>query len=83
MSSLPTPLLVTLDDGYSQEWILDSSASIHVTPYREWFSTYDSGKNGCVHLGNNYAYDLSRYGNVKLAFPDGSMFMLYDVRHVS
>ena len=32
--------LVANDGAYAQDWMLDSGASYHVTPHREWFSTY-------------------------------------------
>ena len=57
-------------------WILDSGASFHVTPHRDWFSTYDSGMHGCVHLGNNYACDILGAGDIKVSFANGSSFTL-------
>lgn len=82
MSSLSAELLTTSDDAYSQDWILDSGTSFHVTPHGEWFSTYDSGKTGCVHLGNDYACDIVGVGDIKFSFANGSAFILKHVRHV-
>ena len=42
-SDLPIDVLLMHDASLAQNWILDSSASFHVTPNREWFSTYSNG----------------------------------------
>ena len=35
----------------AEAWILDSASSFHVTPRKEWFSSYKSGEFGFVgHL---------------------------------
>ena len=45
-------------------WILDSGASFHVTPHKEWFTTYDASRKGRVHLGNDYACEIVEVGDV-------------------
>ena len=37
------------------EWILDSSSSYHMSPNRDWFSTYQVMDGGKVLMGNNVA----------------------------
>ncbi|MCO5580859.1 hypothetical protein L7F22_034732 [Adiantum nelumboides] len=39
-ADLPIEALVTQGVQYTQNWIVDSGASFHVTPHREWFSFY-------------------------------------------
>ena len=82
MSGLSAELLTTSNDAYSQDWILDFGASFHVTPHREWFSTYNNGQTGCVHLGNNGACDIVEAGDINFAFANESTFVLKNVRDV-
>ncbi|MCO5611613.1 hypothetical protein L7F22_065867 [Adiantum nelumboides] len=49
--------LLALDDCYAQTWIIDSGASFHVTPHREWFATY-SPMHGSVKLGDSHQLDI-------------------------
>jgi hypothetical protein len=35
-------------------WLLDSSASFHVTPHREWFTRYEAKPLGTVRLGDSH-----------------------------
>ncbi|MCO5569108.1 hypothetical protein L7F22_022815 [Adiantum nelumboides] len=76
----PTPLVAT-NSSYEQDWIVDSGASFHVTPHKEWFSSYEC-RHGMVHLGNNYACDIIGAGDIKLSLPNGSIFTFTNVRHV-
>ena len=62
MSSLLTEALATSHDA---------------SPHRNWFTTYDSGSHGCVHLRNNYACDIVGAGDNKFSFAN-----LKNVRHV-
>ena len=41
-----------------------TSLSFHVTPHKEWFSTYDASCKGKVCLGNDYACDIFGVGDV-------------------
>ena len=34
-------------------WVIDSGASFHITPSREYFSTYIVGDYGYVKMGDN------------------------------
>ena len=60
--------MVTTDDIVLHDWILDSGASFHVTPHREWFTNYDAKRTGRVHLGNDYACEIMGVGDVQLKF---------------
>ena len=59
---------VTTDDIVLHDWILDSGASFHVTPHREWFTNYDAKRTGRVHLGNDYACEIMGVGDVQIKF---------------
>ena len=81
-SSMDSVHLVTTNEGMSNDWILDSGASFHVSPNCEWFSTYNAGRTGQVMLGNRLACDIVGVGDVQVRFDNGSTSTLHDVRHV-
>ena len=62
--SLDSAQLVATDDLIMHDWILDSGASFHVTPHKEWFSTYDPPCKARVCLGNDYACEIIGVGDV-------------------
>ena len=74
--------MVTTDDLVMHDWILDSGASFHVTPHKEWFTTYDASRKSRVCLSNDYACEIIGVGDVQLKFQHGSTFTLKNVRHV-
>ena len=45
-------------NGDMHIWILDSGASFHVMPHREWFSDYIGGRHGVVHHGVNMVLSI-------------------------
>ena len=73
---------MTAEDGYAiSDWIIDSGASLHVSPHKEWFTSYVATKDH-VRLGNEQMCDILGVGDVQLKFQNGSSFMLKNVRHV-
>ena len=47
-SSMDSVHLVATNEGMSNDWILDSGVSFHVSPNCEWFSTYNNaGQTSC------------------------------------
>ena len=55
---------LTAKDGYAlSDWIIDSGASLHVSPHREWFSSYVATKD-LVHLGNEQTCEILGAGDV-------------------
>ncbi|MCO5609852.1 hypothetical protein L7F22_064084 [Adiantum nelumboides] len=73
--------LLALDDCYVQTWIIDSGASFHVTPHREWFASY-LPMHGLVKLGDSHQLEILGIGDVKICMANGTQFLLKDVRHV-
>lgn len=63
--------LLSMSDGLSQSWIVDSGASFHVTPSLECFATFDAGNYGKVYLGNNHACTIDGIGTIHLALDSG------------
>lgn len=62
----------------SPHWLLDAGATFNVTSHREWFSTFSSGRLGCVHLHGS-VYEIAGARDVCLSLPSGA---LYTLRHV-
>ncbi|KAE8680841.1 pentatricopeptide repeat-containing protein [Hibiscus syriacus] len=62
-------------------WILDSGCSYHITPNREWFSTYRPVNSGSVYLGDDRCCNIG-IGDVRIKMHDGSVRTLSGVRHI-
>ncbi|URD75525.1 hypothetical protein MUK42_34393 [Musa troglodytarum] len=72
-------------DGLRQmdlEWIIDTGASYHATPRREFFTTYRSGNFGVVKMGNHGTTDIIGMGDIHIKTNLGCKLVLKDVRHV-
>ena len=67
-SSLDAAHMVTIDDIVLHDSILDSGASFHVTPHKEWFTNYDAKRIDRVCLGNDYVCEIMGLGDVQLKF---------------
>ena len=67
-----------LHDG----WILDSGATWHMTPRRDWFWTYEPISEGSVFMGNDHALEIAGVGAIKLKMYDGTVRTIQGVRHV-
>ena len=68
--------------AFAHTWLLDSGASFHVTPHREWFTRYEAKSLGTVRLGDSHQCDVIGIGDVMVQFSDGSQFTIQNVRHV-
>jgi hypothetical protein len=63
-------------------WLIDSGASYHVTPHREWFSEYEKYDGGDVFLGDDLTAKILGRGRVKLLLKDGRIRTLHEVPHI-
>jgi len=63
-------------------WLIDSGASYHMTPHREWFSEYEKYDGGDVFLGDNSVAKIIGRGKVKLLLKDGRVKTLPGVLHI-
>ncbi|URD81740.1 hypothetical protein MUK42_22233 [Musa troglodytarum] len=63
------------------EWIIDTGASYHATPRREFFTTYRS-ENFVVKMGNHSTVDIISMGDIHIKTNLGCKLVLKDVRHV-
>ncbi|KAG8485735.1 hypothetical protein CXB51_019086 [Gossypium anomalum] len=70
------------DSKVSEEWILDSGYTFHMSPNRDWFTTYETMSEGFVLMGNNDSCKIAGVGTIKVMMFDGFVRTLSDVRHV-
>ncbi|KAJ4705025.1 Retrovirus-related Pol polyprotein from transposon TNT 1-94 [Melia azedarach] len=67
---------------HNDVWILDSGASYHICPRREWFTTYEQVNGGNTSMANSSVCKAVGIGSVKIRKHDGKFCTLNDVRHV-
>jgi hypothetical protein len=61
---------------------MNSGATWHMTPNRDWFDTYESISEGSVFMGNDHALEIAGIGTIKWKKYDGSIHTISGVRHV-
>eukprot|EP00253_Pinus_taeda_P011440 PITA_11440 len=54
-----------------EAWLIDSGASFHFTPHREWFSEYEKYDGGDDFLGDDRKARIIGHGKVKLKLQGG------------
>jgi hypothetical protein len=64
-------------------WLIDSGASYHMTPHREWFYEYELYEGGDVFLGDESTTKIFGLGRVPLILQDGRSRTLPSVLHIS
>ena len=63
-------------------WLIDSAASFHMTPHKEWFYDYER-YNGNVFLGDDLPKKIIGHGRVKMLLNDGRIKTLPSVLHIA
>ena len=63
-------------------WLIDSGASFHFTPHREWFCKYEKYDGGDVFLGDDKKARIIGRGKVKLKLQGGRIRTLPGVLHI-
>jgi hypothetical protein len=63
-------------------WLIESGASYHMTPHKEWFSEYEKCDGGDVFLGDESIARIMGHGRVKLLLKDGRIRTLPRVLHI-
>lgn len=63
-------------------WLVDSSASFHMTSHKEWFSKYESYTGGKVYLASDSMLEIVGRGRIKIQFPDGRVKGINGVLHI-
>jgi hypothetical protein len=65
-----------------EAWLVDSGASFHMTPHREWFCEYERYDGGNVFLGDDSTTRIIGRGKFKLRLIDGRIRTLPGVLHI-
>jgi hypothetical protein len=65
-----------------EAWLVDSSASFHMTPHREWFCEYERYDGGNVFLGDDSTTRIIGREKFKLRLIDGRIRTLPGVLHI-
>jgi hypothetical protein len=65
-----------------EAWLVDTGASFHMTPHREWLSEYERYDGGNVFLGDDSTTRIIGRGKVKLRLLYGSIRTLPGVLHI-
>ena len=65
-----------------EAWLVESGASFHMTPHKEWFYEYERYDGGNVFLGNDSTNIILGQGKVKLRLIYGSIRILHGVLHI-
>ncbi|XP_073137773.1 uncharacterized protein [Henckelia pumila] len=77
-----TEVLTISSDDPTDEWILESGCTYHMSPRKDWFSDFKEAETGYVLLGNNESCKILGVGSIKLKMWDGSVKILSDVRYI-
>jgi hypothetical protein len=67
---------------FADVWLMDSGATWHMTPRREWFHQYEPISGGSVFMGDDHALEIAGIGTIKLKMCDGMVRTIQEVRHV-
>ncbi|KAL0419101.1 UNVERIFIED_CONTAM: hypothetical protein Sradi_1323600, partial [Sesamum radiatum] len=64
------------------EWLIDYVCTFHLSPFKEIFTTFKSGKFGFVSMANKKRCEIQGLGDVCLTFKDGYKLTLKNVKYV-
>ena len=66
----------------TEDWVVDSGASFHVTPHKRFFRTYVEGDFGEAKMGNSGVSKIIGMGDIHLESEPGCTIILKKVRHI-
>nr|AAV88069.1 hypothetical retrotransposon [Ipomoea batatas] len=87
VATVRADLLVACDDNvinvacHETTWIVDSGAAYHVTPRKEFFTSYTPGDFGELRMGNDGQVKVTGTGTVCLETSNGTKLVLKNVKH--
>ena len=65
-----------------ESWLIESGASFHFTPHREWFCEYEKCDGDDVFLGDDKKARIVEHGKVELKLQGGRIRTLPGVLHI-
>lgn len=75
-------LLTAVVSDVADHWVLDSGASFHMTPNKDYFSSFDAKEGSSILMGNDATCKSMGVGSVRIRMYDGIVRTLSDVRYV-
>uniref|UniRef100_A0A3Q7IYR6 Retrovirus-related Pol polyprotein from transposon TNT 1-94-like beta-barrel domain-containing protein n=1 Tax=Solanum lycopersicum TaxID=4081 RepID=A0A3Q7IYR6_SOLLC len=69
-------------DSSDIEWLIDTGASYHCVPNKEYFIDYRAGDFGSVKMGNQSSASIVGIGDIRVQTNVGCYLTLRDVRHI-
>jgi hypothetical protein len=75
-------VLVATSSGSKNDWIMDSGCSYHMTPHKEFFSSFTEKDIGSVMLGDYRPCEILGIGTVTLKLSNGTVTDLSQVRYI-
>ncbi|PNX67617.1 retrovirus-related Pol polyprotein from transposon TNT 1-94, partial [Trifolium pratense] len=73
-------MATTCDDNVkSEEWYLNSGCSNHMTPYREWLTSFDASKKSSIKLVDGRKLVVEGIGNIVIKSKKGGKVIISDV----
>ncbi|KAL0316746.1 UNVERIFIED_CONTAM: Retrovirus-related Pol polyprotein from transposon TNT 1-94 [Sesamum radiatum] len=64
------------------EWLIDSSCTFHLSPFKEIFTNFESGNFDFVSMANEKRCEIQDLGDICLTFKDGYKLTLKNVKYV-
>ena len=62
---------------------MDSRASVHMTCNKKWYTNFKETQNGAnLYLGDDRAHQIKGYGDIPVAFPNGTVRRIRNVVYV-
>jgi hypothetical protein len=75
-------LASSITHAYHDVWFVDSGASFHMTPHREWFYEYERYDGGNIFLDDDSTTRIIGRGKFKLRLIYGRIRTLLGVLHI-
>ena len=81
-------IMIVIDDGcvslttQDSNWVIDSSASFHITSHSDFFTSYRTSDFGNVRMGNSGVSKIVGIRNIFLETSIGNQLVFKNVRHV-
>lgn len=63
-------------------WYVDTDASSHITPYKEWFCKYEMYNRGNVVLGDDTTVNIIGRNKIRLKLHDYTVRTFLKVMHI-
>ena len=74
--------LIISSENITISWVVDSRASFHAKPHRNYFQDYVQGDFGQVCLGDDKPCNIVGNGKVMIKLDNGNQWLLNEVKHV-